>query len=69
MVEYETLDMEEVKKVIKGHKIRQDEKHNVSNVEVTTITTTPLPTPPDAEPVGAPAASRVAERGRSSEHR
>ncbi|EJD44097.1 ATP-dependent metallopeptidase Hfl [Auricularia subglabra TFB-10046 SS5] len=58
LVEYETLDMEEVKKVIKGHRIRQDEKHNVSNVEVTRITSTPLPRPPtDSEPVGVPASS------------
>lgn len=51
LVEHETLDLEEVRKVIQGHKIRQDEKHNVSNVEVTTVTSTPLPgTQP--EPVG-----------------
>lgn len=58
LVEHETLDLEEMKKIIAGHKIREGEKHNVSNVQVTTVTTTPLPTPPPdsaPQPVGAAA--------------
>ena len=63
LVEHETLDIEEVKKAIKGHKIRQDEKHNVSNVEVTTITTNPIPAMPEPQPQPVPVASASTPEG------
>lgn len=66
LIEHETLDLEEVKKVIRGEKIREGEKHAVSNVEITTITSPPLPIPvPDAGTppvISSPPSSRQSEQ-------